>query len=182
MTTPRNNNGEQPTSRAGTGTISAPMAKPIPSIASTTAIPSITVGPMTLPEGMVLSPIPPSHPVTPRSFVASDFIPFTTNFPMLMPGHEQPYGMPATMMDSLHNNPSTSVDNAVNAYSPIMASSSTTSNHGQTMQPRVGMGFGSQAISALTTNYIMVMRHQMNESNHDMVNTLTQQMVQYSIH
>lgn len=38
------------------------------------------------------------------------------------------------------------------------------------------MGFGSQAMTTLTTNLVMAMRQQMDESNHDMINTLTQQM------
>lgn len=158
MTTHRNNNGEQPNSSARTSTIYAPMMEPIPSIASTTAIPSTTVSLITLPEGTFLSPIPQSHRMTPRQFVASDFRPFATNFTMLMPGREQPYGMPTTMTTSLHNNPSTFEDNVVNVYSPIMTSGLSIRNHGRTMQPHVGMGFGSQAMPALTTNFVMEMQ------------------------
>lgn len=66
------------------------------------------------------------------------------------------------------------MDNAVNLYPPIMAFAPTIGNHGRNMPPNIGMGFGSQAIPALTTNFVMEMRQQMDESNHDMVNTLTQ--------
>lgn len=44
------------------------------------------------------------------------------------------------------------------------------------MQPLFGMGFGSQAMPTFTINYVMAMRQQMDESNHDMVNLLTRQM------
>lgn len=74
-----------------------------------------------------------------------------------MLGREQPYGMLTTMMASLHNNPSTFYDNIVNAYSLIMAFGSAISNHGRTIQPPLGMRFGSQAMFALTINYVMVM-------------------------
>lgn len=93
-----------------------------------------------------------------------------------MLGREQPYGMPTSMMEILHINPSTFTDNIANVYSPILASGSAIGNPGRTIQPQVRMGFGSQAMPTLTTNYVMSMRQQLNESNHDMVNTLTQQM------
>lgn len=38
------------------------------------------------------------------------------------------------------------------------------------------MGFGSQAMLIFTTSYVMATRQQMDESNHDMVNTLTRKM------
>lgn len=64
----------------------------------------------------------------------------------------------------------------MNAYSPILAFGSDICNLDQTIHPQVGMEFGPQIMPTLTTNYVMVMRHHMEESNHDMVNTLTQQM------
>lgn len=131
---------------------------PIPSTASATITPSTTVVSTTLPEGIVLSPIPQSHLVTPRTIVASDYRPFTTNFTMLVPGREQPFGMSTTVVERLQNNPSTFVDNSTTVYSPIMAFGSTISNHGRNMPPNIGMGFGSQTMPALTTNYVMAMR------------------------
>lgn len=65
----------------------------------------------------------------------------------------------------------------MDVYSPILASDSAIGNPSRTLQPQVGMRFGSQAIPTLTTNYVMTMRQEMNESNHNMVNMLTQQMV-----
>ena len=71
MVNPRNNNGDQPSNSAGTGTVFAIVTEPIPSTVSTTVIPSTTVAPMIPPEGTVLSPIPQSHPVTSRPSMAT---------------------------------------------------------------------------------------------------------------
>lgn len=94
--------------------------------------------------------------------------------PML--GSEQPIGMPTSMMSNLHTNPSTFVGNVANAYLPLLASGSAIGNIGRTVQPQLRMGFSSQEIPTFTMNSVMEMRQQMDESNHDLVNTLTQQM------
>lgn len=77
---------------------------------------------------------------------------------MHMPGHEQPYGMPTSMMANLHINPLTFVGNATNAYSQILASNSAIDNPGRTILPQLGMVFGSQAMPTLTMNSIMAIR------------------------
>ena len=107
--------------------------------------------------------------------MATEARPFATSFTMPMLGHEQPYRMPTSMMENLHTNSATSVNNAANTYSPILVSGPTIGNHDQTMPPQMGMGFGSQTMSMFTVNSVMKMRQQMDESNHDMINTLTQQ-------
>lgn len=55
--------------------------------------------------------------MTPKLIMATNFRPFATSFTMPMSGHEQPYVIPTSMMESLHTNPSTFADNAANAYS-----------------------------------------------------------------
>lgn len=80
------------------------------------------------------------------------------------------------MMASLHTNPVTFADNAANNYSAMLAFRSTICNHGRTIPPQMGMGFSSQAMQTFTSNSVIRMRHQMDESNRDIVNTLTQQM------
>lgn len=95
---------------------------------------------------------------------------------MPMLGREQPYGMSTSIMENLHTIPATFADNAVKTYSPILASGSDIGNHGQTMSSQMGMGFSSHAMPMFTTDFIKAMRQQMDKSNHDMVNTLTQQM------
>lgn len=62
---------------------------------------------------------------------------------MRMLGRELPYGMPTLMMENLQTNPVTFFDSAANMYFPILASGSAIGNHGQTMPPQMGMGFGS---------------------------------------
>jgi len=85
------------------------------------------------------------------------------NFTMPMTTREQPYGMPTPMMEVLHNNASTFVDNAIpfTLYNANIPSSS--SIHSRNAPP------------FLTTNSLNSLRQQMNERNHDMVNMLTQQ-------
>lgn len=67
-------------------------------------------------------------------------------------------------------------NNDVNSYSPLLASGSAIGNPDRTIQHQLGMGFGSPAMPTFTTNFVMVLRQQMDEGNHDMVNMLTQQM------
>lgn len=84
-----NNNGDQASNTAGTGTVSATVTEPIPSTASATVTPPTMVVPTTLPEGTVSSLIPQSHLVTPRLIMTSDYRPFSTNFTMAVLGREQ---------------------------------------------------------------------------------------------
>lgn len=55
----------------------------------------------------------------------------------------------------------------------MLESGSTIGNPGQTIQPQGGMGFGSQVMPMSMMNFMMAIRQQMDESYHDMVNTLT---------
>lgn len=176
MAIPRNNNGEQPSNSTGADTVAAMSTEPIPSNARAITILSTTVTLSTLPEGKVLSPITQSHPVTPRPIMTIEARPFAISFTMPMVGREQPYGMSTSIMENLHTNPMIFVDNAANTYSPILVYGSTIGNHSRTIPPHMGMGFGSQEMPTFTVNFVMAMRQQMDESNHDMVNTLIQQM------
>jgi len=75
---------------------------------------------------------------------------------------EQPYGMPTSMMANLHNNASAFADHA-NPFTPF-----------NTHRPSSSSIFGRNAPPALTTKSMMSLRQQMDESNHEMVNLLTQ--------
>jgi hypothetical protein len=75
---------------------------------------------------------------------------------------EQPFGMPTSMMASLHNNASLFADPAnpftlYNAHNPSSSSI-----------------FGLNALPTLTTKSKISLREQMDESNHEVVNMLTQ--------
>jgi len=65
---------------------------------------------------------------------------------------EQQYGMPTSMMKNLHNNASVFTYHA-NPFTP----------------------FNTHSPSTLTTESTMLFRQQMDESNHEMINLLTQQ-------
>ena len=76
---------------------------------------------------------------------------------------EQLYGMPTSMMADIQNSVSIFADQANpftihNAYSPSSSSV-----------------FGRNSLPALTTDFMRSLRQQMDESNHEMVNLLTQQ-------
>lgn len=59
-------------------------------------------------NGPILSPmITQSQPVTPRLVVSSSFRHYMLEFTMHMNGYEHPYGMPTSVMASLHNSAST---------------------------------------------------------------------------
>lgn len=120
----RNNNGGHTSNNAGRGTVVAMSFGPIPSSASTMVIPSTRVVQVTLLERTVLSPIPWSHPMTPRPIMATEVGPFAISITMPMLRHEQPYWMPTSMIANLHTNPTTFADNAANMYSSILTSSS----------------------------------------------------------
>lgn len=167
-------NGKQPYNSTRTSTIAAMSTEPIPLNVNIIAIPTMTVALSTLPEGTILSPITQSHPVTSRPIMETEARPFAINFTMPVLGREHPYGMPTSMMGNLQSNPVTIIDSAANMYSPILASGSAIGNHSQPMPPQMGMRFGSQEMPTFMMNSVMGMRQQMNESNHDMINTRTQ--------
>jgi len=84
------------------------------------------------------------------------------NFTIPMTTMEQPYGMPTSMMASLHNN-AFIADNAISftPYNAHIASSYSVP--------------GRNAPPALSTKSMISLRQQMDESNHDMVSMLIQQ-------
>jgi hypothetical protein len=85
------------------------------------------------------------------------------NFNMPMINREQPYGMPTSMMASLHNNASTFAYHAI-PFTPYNA-----------ISPSGSSVFGQNAPPTLIKESMISLRQQMDESNHDMVNMLTQQ-------
>lgn len=87
MAIPRNRNGEQPFNSTGEGTIMAISIEPIPFIASTTAIPSMTITPLIMQEGTIFPPSDTqSHSVTPRPIMVREYRPFARGFTMPLLG------------------------------------------------------------------------------------------------
>lgn len=145
------------------------MSEAISFTASTTAIPSNTL------SGPILSPVRTQvQSVTPRPVGSIVSRPYVLGFTMPMNGRKQPNGMPTFMMATLHNNVSTFVEPVANTFSPLQGLGSAVNNLGQNIQPPVG-GFSSQ-LPIFTNNYLAVIRQQMDKSNHEMVNMLTQHM------
>ena len=94
--------------------------------------------------------------------------PFVTNFTMPLPGREQPFGMPTSVMANLHNSPVVYSDSMANMSSPLQGSGYGGNMSRLNQQPLY--------MPAITNNSAQVIRQQMDESNHDMVQMLTQQM------
>lgn len=91
---------------------------------------------------------------------------------MPMDGREQPYGMPTSMMASLHNSASTFVGPTVTMYSLLQGSGSTVNNLVRTTLP-LGTRFSAQPMPTFTTSFTEVLRQQMGENNHEMVHIPT---------
>jgi len=89
------------------------------------------------------------------------------NLTIPMTTREKPSGMPTLLMASLHNNASTFVDHA-NPFTPYNANS-----------PSSSSVLSRNAPPTLTTESMISLRQQMDESNHQMVNMLTQQIGQH---
>ena len=87
-------------------------------------------------------------------------------------GREHPYGMSTSVMASLHNSASTFNDPLVSTFSPLQGSGSGINNLGRNTQPP---GFATH-LPAITTNFVAVLRQQMDDSNHRMIGVLAQKM------
>jgi len=77
---------------------------------------------------------------------------------------DKPYGMPTSMMENFHNIPP--FTEHANPFTPF-----------NTHSPSSSSVFGRSSLPALTTESMMLFRQQMDESNHEMVNLLIQQIV-----
>src|SRR4051812_14803699 len=98
--------------------------------------------------------------------VRSPFNPLRPPFQGMLPppGFNPQFGMPTFMMQGLHTNPS--------LYSDSMMATSTSNLGGRP----IGIGYNLQTLPSLSTTTMLSIRQQMDESNHEMVNALTQQM------
>ena len=92
---------------------------------------------------------------------------------------EYTLGMPSSLMEGINTQSSVYADNAVAVHSPFnpyLGSGSAINSNLRQNQPQVGLGFNQQSfLPPIPDNSIQVLRQTMDESNHDMVNTLTQQ-------
>jgi len=144
------------------------MAMPVLTEMGVTASLTAPTTAVTQPEmGTFMPPFTAGVPVS-TSILASSYPQFRarnddriTSMPNF--SREQPYGMPTSLMINLHDNEFALTEHVhpftqFNSHSP--SSSST---------------FGRNALPALTTKSMMCLRQQMDESSHEMVNLLIQQ-------
>ena len=166
---PQNSEVPPPVSSTGGNTVSAPVSEAIPSMSSSMPTHSITHS-----EPILNYVGPRGPPHTPPPIGTSTFrqVP-PPGFSMPYSGREQPYGMPTSVMASLHNASSAFSEPVVNVTSPLQGSGSGI-NVGRNSQP-LGIGYSTQ-MPNLTTNSASYLRQQMDEGNHDMVQTLAQTM------
>ena len=154
------NHGEIPPPITGT-VVTTVVEGSIPT--SVGSIPTLT----TSQTGPLLSYVGPRGPLgtpPPRANLGSrPFVP--PGFSTTWMGREQPYGMPTTEMASLMNAASTFSEPLVNASSPLQGSGASRNQF---------LGGPSHTIPSLTNVSIAILRQQMDESNHDMVQMLAQ--------
>lgn len=111
---------------------------------------------------------------TPIGDIRPSYMP---GFKMPLVSRDFPYGMPTAMMAGLQSNTSTYTDNNATIMSPknlYVVSGSAIRNPGRATQHR-GTAFAVPNTFSLTTNSMLSIRKQMDESNHKMVYMLTQQ-------
>lgn len=77
------------------------------------------------------------------------------------------------MMEILRNTTITFTNRVVNTFLPVQGYGSAINNMDRINPPR-GMGFSTQQMPNVTTNSTIVLRHQIDVSNHDMVHMLAQ--------
>lgn len=86
--------------------------------------------------------------------------------------------MPTTMMVGLHTYDLTFSDNAAtiaSPFNPYLALGSAISNTCRNGKPQGGFRYAPSGMPTFTTDYVATMRQKMDESNHEIVNMLTQQ-------
>jgi len=150
-------------------TMGATMAMPVLTemgVTAPTTAPTVTAQ-MTQPEmGTFVPPITASVPVS-TSVLTSPSLQVRTRFDDRVINtqkfsKDQPYGMPTSIMANLHNN--RAFTEHANPFTPFNSHS-----------PSSSSVFGINAPPALTIESMMLFRQQMDETNHEMVNLLTQQ-------
>ena len=157
-----------------------------PTAGQTTPAVSETIIPTTGPEVVHTPP-----PFTTSSQVVSTPIPpvfgtqaSTSSRPLSIPqmqfpsySREYSFGMPASMMAGIGTHPAIYTDNVVAVSSPLnpyQASGSAVHSNFRQNQPQASFGFNQNTLlPPITTNSVQVLRQTMDETNHEMVNTLT---------
>src|ERR1044072_5069202 len=121
----------------------------------------------------------PTPPVFGTQASTSSRPPPVTQMQIPSYSREYSFGMPASVMAGIGRHPPLHTDNAVAVSSPLnpyQASGSTVHSNFRQNQPQASFGFNQNTLlPPITTNSVQVLRQTMDESNHEMVNTLTKQ-------
>lgn len=125
-----------------------------------TLLPRVMVG--LLGTKSILTTLRVTHAIIgdPRPFL-------TPSFTLPQVSRDYPYGMPTAMMAGLHSHASMFADNNATIVSLL--------NLYATSSPVINWSNNTTVMHTLTTNSMMFIRKQMDESNHEMVNMFTQQ-------
>src|ERR1044072_6703996 len=100
---------------------------------------------------------------------------------MQIPSYSREYsfGIPASLMAGIGTYPAIYTDNVVavsSPFNPYQGSESAVHSNFRQNQPQANFGFNQNTLlPPITTNSVQVLRQIMDESNHEMVNTLTKQ-------
>ena len=157
------NNGENPQTNVGATVI--PTISEVVTAGSTPAVTVTQTGPIPSFTGprMPLGTPPPRGNQGTRPYVPPGFSTVWLN-------REPPYGMPTSELTSLTNATSTFSEPLVSASSPLQGSGVGMANMGRNQL----LGGTSHVMPGLTNASTAVLRQQMDESNHDMVQMLAQ--------
>src|ERR1044072_8094904 len=121
----------------------------------------------------------PTPPVFGTQASISSRPPSVTQMQIPSYSREYSFGMPASLMAGIGTHPPLYTNNVVavsSFFNPYQGSRSAVNSNFRQNQPQTGFGFNQNALlPPITTNFIQVLRQTMDESNHEMVNTLTHQ-------
>src|ERR1044072_9198045 len=143
-----------------------------------------TTGPevvQTTPSFATLSQVvsTPTQPIFGTQASTSSRPSFVSQMPFPSYSREYTLGMPASLMAGIGTHPPLYTDNAVavsSPFNPYQGSGSAVNSNFRQNHPQTGFGFNQNALlPQITTNSVQVLRQTMDESNHEMVNTLTRQ-------
>src|ERR1044072_365270 len=169
----------QPMTRVETVTnIAGPTAPAVSETIIPTTGPEVvhTPPPFTTLSQVVSTPTPP---VFGTQASTSSRPPLVTQMQIPSYSREYSFGMPASLMAGIGTHPPLYTDNAVAVSSPLnpyQGSGSAVHSNFRQNQPQTGFGLNQNALlPPITTNPVQVLRQTMDESNHEMVNTLTRQ-------
>jgi len=158
--------------------VGATMAMPVSTKMGVTAPSTVsTSAPMTRPEMETFVPpfivgVPSTSNIPSSLLIRPKLDDRNTNVQSL--SKEQPYGMPTSMMEQPYGMQTSMMENVHNSVSTFAEQANSFTTH-TIHSPSSSSIFGRNSPPVLTTDSMNLLRQQMDESNYEMVNLLTQQ-------